>query len=46
MNKGYVAAIDYEDFNSQHSFKSMQEVMTAYYDVFIEHNDESYDIMN
>jgi len=38
---GYVAAIDYEDFNSQHSTQSMQEVMLAYFHVFIRKNEEA-----
>jgi len=40
-NMGYIAAIDYEDFNSQHSFKSMQEVMLAFYDTYFDKDEES-----
>jgi len=38
---GYIAAIDYEDFNSQHSFQSMQEVMLGFYDTFFEKDENS-----
>jgi len=40
-NKGYVAAIDYEDFNSQHSFSNMIQVMLAYYEVYFNRTEES-----